>query len=169
MITSDHLRLEPTAFATLRLAAVNGQQLFDSLLAAAPDPWPCQAPSGDALCDILRSRPLAPVPPHWGLYLISKPHWWLFSEVVGLAAFLGPPDRDGQVALALSLDPSWFGRGYLAEAVDALTRCALLRPFVKAVISRSPPEEECRLYETGSQRLRFYREGTAALSSRRRR
>ena len=52
------------------------------------------------------------------------------GEVIGTAAFKGPPDGDGTVEIAYGIVPVHQGRGYATEAVQALLAFAFGEPRV---------------------------------------
>jgi ribosomal-protein-alanine N-acetyltransferase len=53
----------------------------------------------------------------------------------GLAGFKGYPDEDGEVEIGYGIDPSYQGKGYTTEAVQALIAWALGEPDCKSVIA----------------------------------
>lgn len=53
----------------------------------------------------------------------------------GLAGFKGYPDEDGEVEIGYGIDPSYQGKGYTTEAVQALITWAFQEPDCKSVIA----------------------------------
>ena len=86
------------------------------------------------------------------LDIIDKfPNAWLLSttwlitangEVVGEAGFKGPPDRNDAIEIGYSMRENFRNRGYMTEAVDALTRFAFDQTglYVGAVTALTLPE-----------------------------
>jgi len=63
------------------------------------------------------------------------------SEVVaGNAAFVGPPDDNGEVEIAYAIVPAFEGRGYATKAARALTEFALADERVTCVKAHTLPE-----------------------------
>jgi len=60
--------------------------------------------------------------------------------VIGNAAFVGPPDKDGDVEIAYAIVPTFEGRGYATQAAGALTEFALADKRVAIVHAHTLPE-----------------------------
>ncbi len=60
--------------------------------------------------------------------------------VVGDVGFVGPPDEGGTVEIGYSVVPSRRGRGYAAEAAQALVEWALGQAGVDAVVAGCAPD-----------------------------
>ena len=85
--------------------------------------------------DMLRSSTESDIWRH-GFALVDRTD----HVVVGNAAFVGPPNRTGEVEIAYAVVPSFEGRGYATQAAAALTQLALADDRVKTVIAHTLPE-----------------------------
>jgi RimJ/RimL family protein N-acetyltransferase len=85
--------------------------------------------------DMLRSSPESDIWRH-GVALVDRTE----QVVVGNAAFVGPPNDEGEVELAYGVVPSFEGRGYATQAASALTEFALADDSVNTVIAHTLPE-----------------------------
>jgi RimJ/RimL family protein N-acetyltransferase len=71
--------------------------------------------------------------------------WWTFWQVVlvsddvsiGLVDFKGPPGPDGGLAVGCAFAPTYWGRGYAAEAVRALLARALHQSPVRYILAET--------------------------------
>jgi len=61
------------------------------------------------------------------------------GEVIGTAAFKGPPDEDGMVEIAYAIVPGYQGRGYATEATTALLAFAFGSGRVSLVRAHTLP------------------------------
>jgi RimJ/RimL family protein N-acetyltransferase len=61
--------------------------------------------------------------------------------VVGNAAFVGPPNADGEVEIAYAIAPSSDGRGFATQAARALTEFAFSDDRVRKVFAYTLPEK----------------------------
>jgi ribosomal-protein-alanine N-acetyltransferase len=67
--------------------------------------------------------------------------WWTFWQVIlvssdvsiGLVDFKGPPAPDGGIAVGCVFAPTYWGRGYATEAVDALLAMTRRQPAVRYI------------------------------------
>jgi RimJ/RimL family protein N-acetyltransferase len=60
--------------------------------------------------------------------------------VVGNAAFVGPPNDNGEVEIAYAVVPAFEGRGYATQAANALTEFAFADHRVQTVTANTLPE-----------------------------
>jgi [ribosomal protein S5]-alanine N-acetyltransferase len=65
--------------------------------------------------------------------------------VVGHAGFHGPPDADGMVEIAYSVDPAWRRQGYAAAMLRELLRRAAAEPGVTTVRATIRPDNAASL------------------------
>ena len=65
--------------------------------------------------------------------------------VVGHAGFHGPPDADGMVEVAYSVDPAYRRRGYAKAMLAALLERAATEPAVRVVRASISPDNEASL------------------------
>ena len=72
----------------------------------------------------------------WFIELKTQP-----STVVGSLCFKGL-DADGMVELGYGLKEGWCGKGYMTEAVKAITEWALAQKGVTRVEAEAAPENE---------------------------
>lgn len=67
-------------------------------------------------------------------------HWLLIINSVqfgaGLAGFKGLPNKNGEAEIGYGIDPTYQGRGFITEAVQALITWAFEEPACQAVIAR---------------------------------
>jgi RimJ/RimL family protein N-acetyltransferase len=61
--------------------------------------------------------------------------------VVGGCGFKGPPDQDGVVEIAYSIDPAHQGNGYATEAAQAMVAFAFRDSQVRTVIAHTRSAE----------------------------
>ena len=67
------------------------------------------------------------------------------GRVVGHGGFHGPPDEDGTVEIAYSVDPQFRRRGYAKAMVTALLERAAADPRVRAVRASIRPDNTASL------------------------
>jgi RimJ/RimL family protein N-acetyltransferase len=67
------------------------------------------------------------------------------GQVVGHGGFHGPPDDDGTVEVAYSVDPVWRRRGYAKAILAALLERAAAEPGVRAVRASIRPDNVASL------------------------
>jgi RimJ/RimL family protein N-acetyltransferase len=67
------------------------------------------------------------------------------GRVVGHGGFHGPPDEDGTVEIAYSVDPQFRRRGYAKAMVTALLERAAADPQVRAVRASIRPDNTASL------------------------
>lgn len=65
--------------------------------------------------------------------------------VVGHAGFHGPPDADGMVEIAYSVDPAWRRQGYATAMLRELLRRAAAEPGVTTVRATIRPDNAASL------------------------
>lgn len=65
--------------------------------------------------------------------------------VVGHAGFHGPPDADGMVEVAYSVDPAYRRRGYARAMLAAMLERAAAEPAVRVVRASISPDNEASL------------------------
>lgn len=88
-----------------------------------------------------------------GLFNLALEHedkyWWytywlivLKSEnkIIGGACFTGEPDSEGQVEIGYGTNLFYRSKGYMTEAVKAVTDWALQLPEVKTIIAETEPD-----------------------------
>jgi RimJ/RimL family protein N-acetyltransferase len=63
------------------------------------------------------------------------------GTVVGMCAYKGPPNADGEVEIAYGIQPEYQGRGYAKEVARALVAFALGSGRVRLVCAHTRPEE----------------------------
>jgi RimJ/RimL family protein N-acetyltransferase len=106
--------------AHLRLRLYSRQELlakFEGIPEVSPD-W------------IARVRnSTAPDPWTYGYEVLLKPE----GVSIGSVGFKGPPDSDGMVEIAYSIEPAYQGRGYATEAAQGLVNFALADQRVRLV------------------------------------
>ena len=61
--------------------------------------------------------------------------------VAGNAAFVGPPNENGEVEIAYGIVPAFEGRGYATQVARALTEFALADDRVTCVYAHTLPED----------------------------
>jgi RimJ/RimL family protein N-acetyltransferase len=86
--------------------------------------------------DMLRSSPEPDVWRH-GFGLVDKKD----QLVIGTSAFVGPPNKDGEVDIAYAIVPAYEGRGYATQAAKALTEFAFADDRVQTVTANTLPEK----------------------------
>lgn len=64
------------------------------------------------------------------------------NRSIGGTSFLGAPNRKGEVILGYIIDPNYRRKGYMSEAVEAVTKWALDQPECARVISFVEEESE---------------------------
>ena len=62
------------------------------------------------------------------------------DTVVGSCGFKGPPNTDGMVEIAYSVNPDHQGKGYATEAAEALVTFAFNNDQVRVVRAHTLPE-----------------------------
>ena len=62
------------------------------------------------------------------------------AAVIGSCGYKGPPDPGGVVEISYGTDPDHRGKGYAAEAAQALTTYAFGDPRVRVVRAHTSPE-----------------------------
>jgi len=67
------------------------------------------------------------------------------GQVVGHGGFHGPPDDEGTVEVAYSVDPVWRRRGYAKAILAALLERAGAEPAVRAVRASIRPDNVASL------------------------
>jgi hypothetical protein len=162
MIRTTRLSLLPIQYADLTRGVPEGAALFVSLYQLTADPWPVSLATPEQLRCLHSSTSGPAVLPHWGLYLITRPHWYGPSDLVGLGALLGPPDAQGKVSISATVLPPFHHKGLRLEAEAGLRSCALCRQEVTAVRARPLPTVEVVPDERYLRRVRFTHEGTNA-------
>ena len=90
----------------------------------------------DGYIEMLRSSP-EPDVWHHGFGIVDRKE----KLVVGNAAFVGPPDEQGEVEIAYAIAPSFEGRGYATQAAKALTEFAFADERVLEVTANTLPEK----------------------------
>lgn len=68
---------------------------------------------------------------YWLIILKSE------NKVIGGACFTREPDHDGQVEIGYGTNLPYRNKGYMSEAVKAISRWALLRPEVKTIVAET--------------------------------
>ena len=86
--------------------------------------------------EMLRASPEPDVWRH-GFGLVDKKD----QLVVGSAAFVGPPNDNGEVEIAYAIVPTYEGRGYATQATKALTEFAFADGRVQIVTANTLPEK----------------------------
>jgi RimJ/RimL family protein N-acetyltransferase len=136
----DHASVPDIRFVQLSPAALTA--LIDGDLAAA------SAAAGLTLTDYLVSEGWLwrirrdqikgdPASADWiARAVVAEPD----GVVVGHGGFHGPPDDDGTVEVAYSVDPAYRRRGYAKAMLTALLRRAELDPSVRAVRASIRPD-----------------------------
>ena len=139
MIETSHLRLVPYRPVDL-LALTEGAAAF-------------RGSFGFSAADGLREFLLGPeVAPGYidMLTSSSEPDVWLHGFavidretelVVGNAAFVGPPDANGDVEIAYGIVPTFEGRGYATQVTSALVEFAMGEEHVNRVYAHTLPED----------------------------
>lgn len=103
-----------------------------------------------AWVDSLDAATLAEISPDWlaRIRTSTAPDPWTHGFTImhrasgasiGNCAYKGPPDADGTVEIAYSVDPEHQGRGFATEAAQALVDYALSRQ-VRVVCAHTLPE-----------------------------
>ncbi len=64
------------------------------------------------------------------------------AVVVGVAAFMGPPEKNGEVEIAYSIVPSFERQGYATEIVESLVEFAFADPRVLRVVAKTKPTNQ---------------------------
>ena len=109
-------RLEQTGFT--ELVEIDGE----SFSATFPPEWP-----GDALglfSGMVEALEENPDLEAWGGTVIGR----ATNVAVGQMGFKGPPDAGGRVEIGYGVNPSFEGRGYATEGVEALVSWAAEHP-----------------------------------------
>lgn len=97
------------------------------------DEWP-----GAALLRVLpRQVAATPVEECFGVWVMVERHG---DTVVGDIGFHGPPDKSGSIEIGYAVVPDRRGRGYAAEAAQALVAWALDQPSVSSIAAGCDPE-----------------------------
>ena len=61
------------------------------------------------------------------------------QQVIGSAAFKGPPDADGRAEIAYGIAPGFQGQGYATEAAAALVAYAQADSRVRTIVAHTMP------------------------------
>jgi len=155
-LDSSRLRL---IAATARLVSIDlegHEALGQALELMVPENWPPDLYDRPAMAYALRqlADPGEQGWSFWYLHLRSPEA----EQLIGLCGFKGRPDAQGRVEISYSLLRQFRGRGFAAEAVQALVGWAFAHPAVQEVCAETLPYlsqsirvlENCGFSRTGA-------------------
>jgi RimJ/RimL family protein N-acetyltransferase len=120
------------------LAAGDPRALADALSATVPDDWPPEHIDAPTMA-FIRDKLTDPVYAGWWPWFVLRRNADGTRRLVGIAAYKGPPDVDGQIEVGYSVVPSEQRQGYATEAVAALIDRAREIPGVRRIIGETLP------------------------------
>ena len=137
-LKTARLELVPATLALIDAELSSQADLASMLGAHIPEGWPPGEYDRPAI-EHFRSR-LSRDPENAGWYTwyaltrSSRPEAWV---LIGAGGFFGPPMADNQVEIGYSIVPSFEGRGYATELVQALVAYAFSTGRVSRVIAHT--------------------------------
>jgi len=137
-LTTERLELIPMTAELAPLAAGDRPALAAALSADVPDDWPPEHIDPPTMA-FVRDKLTDPACAGWWPWFVLRLNPGGTHTLVGIAAYKGPPDAEGQIEIGYSVVPSAQRQGYATEAVAALINRARAFPKVHRIIGETLP------------------------------